>query len=70
MINREAQEEMYNKSYEECFKKIDNHNFHASDYFERKPTSVDRQNYLKAVEARTKREGDNGIIILEQYREK
>jgi hypothetical protein len=49
---------------------MNKYEFHSLDHFERKPTSDDRQNYLKAIEARTKQTADNNLIILEPIKKK
>jgi rhomboid protease GluP len=49
---------------------MNKYEFHSLDHFERKPTSDDRQNYLKAIEARTKQTANDSFIVLEPIKEK
>lgn len=69
-ISSEEKEKKYQAFYEECIEKMNNYEFHSLDHFERKPTSNDRQNYLKAIEAKTNQTADNSFIILEPIKEK
>ena len=69
-ISSEEKEKKYEAFFEECLKKMSTYEFHTLDHFERKPTSDDRQNYLKAVEARTKQTADDSFIVLEPIKKK
>jgi rhomboid protease GluP len=69
-ISSEEKEKKYQAFYDECIEKMNKYEFHSLDHFERKPTSDDRQNYLKAIEARTKQTGNDGFIVLEPIKEK
>lgn len=69
-ISTEEKEKKYEAFYNECIDKMNKYNFHSLDHFERKPTSDDRQNYLKAIEARTKQTADDSFIILEPKHER
>ena len=69
-ISNEEKERKYKAFYDECIRKMNEYDFHSLDHFERKPTSDDRQNYLKAIEARTKQKADNNFIVLEPVQEK
>lgn len=69
-INNEEKEKKYEAFYNECIDKMNNYDFHSLDHFERKPNSDDRQNFLKAIEARTKQAADNNFIVLEPIAEK
>lgn len=69
-ISSEEKEKKYQAFYDECIEKMNKYEFHSLDHFERKPTSDDRQNYLKAIEARTKQTANDGFIVLEPIKEK
>lgn len=69
-ISNEEKEKKYQVFYDECIEKMNKYEFHSLDHFERKPTSGDRQNYLKAIEARTKQTADDSFIVLEPIKEK
>lgn len=69
-ISNEEKEKKYQVFYDECIEKMNKYEFHSLDHFERKPTSDDRQNYLKAIEARTKQNADDSFIVLEPIKEK
>ncbi len=71
--NREKEaerESRYLAFYNECVEKINYYDFHSLDHFERTPTSNNRDNYLKAIEAKTKQATDNSFIVLEPIRER
>lgn len=53
------------KFYQECVRKMNVYDFYTQEYFERKPYSIDKENFLKAVEARTREKTDESFIILE-----
>jgi len=69
-ISNDEKEKNYQAFYNECIEKMNQYDFHSLDHFERKPTSDDRQNYLKAIEARTKQTAGNNFIVLEPIKEK
>lgn len=69
-ISNEEKEARYKAFYDECIQKINKYEFYSLDHFERKPTSDDRQNYLKAIEARIKQTADDSFIVLEPINEK
>lgn len=69
-ISSDEKEKKYQAFYDECIEKMNKYEFYSLDHFERKPTSDDRQNYLKAIEARTKLTADNSFIVLEPIKEK
>jgi rhomboid protease GluP len=69
-ISNEEKEKKYEAFYNECIDKMNKYDFHSLDHFERKPNSDDRQNLLKAIEARTKQAADNNFIVLEPIAEK
>ncbi|WP_304067451.1 rhomboid family intramembrane serine protease [Pedobacter glucosidilyticus] len=69
-ISTEEKERKYEAFYNECIDKMNKYDFHSLDHFERKPTSDDRQNFLKAIEARTKQTADENFIILEPIQER
>lgn len=69
-ISDEEKESKYQVFYNSCIQKMNSYDFHSLDHFERKPTSDDRQNYLKAIEARTKQTADGSFIVLEPIQEK
>jgi rhomboid protease GluP len=69
-ISTNEKEKKYQAFYNECIEKMNQYEFHSLDHFERKPTSDDRQNYLKAIEARTKQTAGNNFIVLEPIKEK
>ena len=69
-ISAEEKEIKYQVFYEECVDKINKYDFHRLDHFERKPASEDRQNYLKAIEERTKQTASDNLIVLEPVRER
>ena len=49
---------------------MNKYEFHSLDHFEKTPTSDDRQNYMKAIEARTKQPTNESFIVLEPIKEK
>jgi len=69
-ITEEEKEDLYDDFYDECSEEIERYNFHACHYFERKPTSSDRTNYLKAIETINKETENADFIILEPIQEK
>jgi len=69
-ISNEEKEKKYEVFYDECIDKMNKYEFHSLDHFKRKPTSDDRQNYLKAIEARTKQTADDNFIVLEPIQER
>lgn len=69
-ISPEEKESKYEAFYNECIDKIKKYDFYSLDHFERRPTSDDRQNYLNAIEARTKQTTDESFIVLEPIKEK
>jgi rhomboid protease GluP len=69
-ISNEEKEKKYQAFYNDCIEKMNKYEFHSLDHFERKPTSDDRQNFLKAIEARTKQTADDNFIVLEPIKEK
>ena len=69
-ISNEEKEKKYEAFYNECIDKMNKYDFHSLDHFERKPNSDDRQNFLKAIEARTRQAADNNFIVLEPIAEK
>ncbi|MBC7774983.1 MAG: rhomboid family intramembrane serine protease [Phycisphaerae bacterium] len=64
-INNEEKEKKYNIFYKECLRKMDKYQFHSSQYFERVPTSDDKEGYLKAAEARIKQPITKNTVILQ-----
>lgn len=69
-ISNEEKEKKYQAFYNDCIEKMNKYEFHSLDHFERKPTSDDRQNFLKAIEARTKQTADDNFIVLQPIKEK
>lgn len=69
-ISNEEKEQKYRAFYDDCVEKMNKYKFHSLDHFERKPTSDDRQNYLKAIEARIKQTADDSFVVLEPIQEK
>lgn len=69
-ISNEEKEKKYQAFYNDCIEKMNKYEFHSLDHFERKPTSDDRQNFLKAIEARIKQVADDNFIVLEPIKEK
>lgn len=69
-ISPEEKEKKYEAFYNECIDKMNKYDFYSLDHFERKPTSDDRQNFLKAIEARTKQTEDENFIVLEPIKER
>jgi rhomboid protease GluP len=69
-ISRKEKEKRYQVFYEDCIEKMNHYNFHSLDHFERKPTSNDRDNYLKAIRSRTKQLTDDTFVVLEPVNEK
>lgn len=69
-ISNDEKEQKYQAFYNDCIEKMNKYEFHSLDHFERKPTSDDRQNFLKAIEARTKQTADDNFIVLEPIKEK
>ncbi len=69
-ISHKEKEKKYKIFYQDCITKMNNFNFHSVNYFERVPTSNDRQKYLKAIKARTKQTVNDKFIILEPNHEK
>lgn len=69
-ISSDEKEKKYQVFYAECIEKMNKYEFYSLDHFERRPTSDDQQNYLKAIEARTKLTADNSFIVLEPITEK
>jgi rhomboid protease GluP len=69
-ISAEEKEKKYELFYNECIDEMTKYDFHSLDHFERKPTSDDRQNYLKAIESRIKHRTDDSFIVLEPIQEK
>lgn len=67
-ISNEEKERKYETFYKQSIEKMNTYDFHSLDYFERIPTSDDRENYLKAIEARTKQKADPDFIVLEPIR--
>lgn len=69
-ISNEEKDKKYRDFYDECINKMNKYDFHSLDHFERKPTSDDRQNFLKAIEARIQQKTDDNFIVLEPIQEK
>lgn len=69
-ISSDEKEKKYKEFYDECIEKINRYEFHSLDHFERTPTSDDRQNFLEAIAARTKRTANDNFIVLEPIKEK
>jgi rhomboid protease GluP len=63
-ISNEEKEKKYQAFYNECIQKMNNYDFYSLDHFERKPNSDDLQNFLKAIEARTKQKSDDYIVLV------
>lgn len=63
-ISKEEKEQKYQAFYNECIQKMNNYNFYSLDHFERKPNSDDLQNFLKAIEARTKHESKEYVVFV------
>ena len=69
-IGTEEKMAAYEAFYAECGKKMDDYAFDRPDHFERKPWSDDRENYLRAIGARTGQAADDHFIILTPVMEK
>ncbi|MFN3588817.1 MAG: hypothetical protein ACK4UP_05500 [Spirosomataceae bacterium] len=69
-ISDEKKEKMYQAFFMECINKMKKYDFHSLDYFERKPNSDDRQNFLIAIQSIIKWRADDRFIILEPIKEK
>ena len=63
-ISNEEKEQKYQDFYNECIQNMNNYNFYSLDHFERKPNSDDLQNFLKAIEARTKQNSNEYIVLV------
>jgi rhomboid protease GluP len=63
-ISNEEKEQKYQDFYNECIQKMNNYNFYSLDHFERKHNSDDLQNFLKAIEARTKQNSNEYIVLV------
>ncbi len=63
-LSNEEKEQKYQDFYNECIQKMNNYNFYSLDHFERKPNSDDLQNFLKAIEARTKQNSNEYIVLV------
>ena len=63
-ITDEEKEKKYQVFYSDCIQKMNNYDFHSLDHFERKPTSDDKQHFLKAIESRTKQAPNESFIVL------
>jgi rhomboid protease GluP len=64
-LRSEEIEKEIKEFYQECIRKMNAYDFYTQEYFERKPYSIDRENFLKAVEARTREKTDEDFVILE-----
>ena len=63
-ISNEEKEQKYQAFFNECIQKMNNYNFYSLDHFERKPNSDDLQNFLKAIEARTKQKSNEYVVLV------
>ena len=69
-ISEEEKEEKYQAFYNDCLQKMMKYNFYILDHFKRTPTSDDRQNFLKAIEARTGQAAGEQCVVLEPIQDK
>ncbi len=69
-IDADEKEKKYQAFYDQCIEKMNEYKFDSLDHFERRPTSDDRQNFIKAIEARTKERTEDHYIVLEPVQEK
>ena len=69
-ISEEEKEEKYQAFYNDCLQKMMKYNFYTLDHFKRTPTSDDRQNFLKAIEARTGQAAGEQYVVLEPIQDK
>ncbi len=69
-ISDEEKDKAYDSFYNECVQKLNDHDFHSLDHFERLPNSDDRKHYLKAIEARTNEPANKSFIVLKPIHEK
>lgn len=69
-ISDSEKEKKYEIFYNESLEKIKTYDFYAQDHFERTPTSDAKENYIKAIKARTKESTKVDFIILEPVKEK
>lgn len=68
-ISQEEKERKYKAFYEECIQKISRYDYHDLDHFERTPTSSDKENFLKAIEARIQQPAGEDFVVLEPVME-
>lgn len=63
-LSPEEKESKYDAFYKDCVKKVEAFKFKQLDHFERQPTSDDKLNYFKAIQARIIEEPDDRYNIL------
>lgn len=64
-LSNAEKEERYNKFYENSLNEMKNYDFQNLNYFENKPNSKDRANFLKAIASRINEPLDDSYIILQ-----
>lgn len=69
-ITNEEKEQKYEVFYKECVDKMNVYDFHSLEYFERKPTSDDKECFLKAIEVKIEQTVNDEFIVLEPIQEK
>ena len=69
-ISDGEKEEKYQVFYNDCVQKMLAYDFQALDHFERTPTSDVRQNFLRAIEARTSQTAGEQYVVLEPVQDK
>jgi len=68
-ISDAEKEAKYKMFYDDCVTKMNKYEFHSLDHFERTPTSDDRNNFLKAIEARINETTDESFVVLEPIKQ-
>ena len=63
-LDNEEKERLYKVFFNECVQKMNHYDYYDLDHFERIPTSNDKRQFLKAIEARTNQLTDNSFVIL------
>ncbi|PBJ09040.1 hypothetical protein [Flavobacterium sp. ACN6] len=61
-------EKLYREFYNYCLDRMKEYDFYSLDHFKRTPTSDEKQNFIKAIEARTNKNSEN-YVILEPIKE-
>ncbi|WP_204251671.1 hypothetical protein [Flavobacterium ginsenosidimutans] len=54
---------LYQEFYNYCLNNMKEYDFYSLDHFERTPTSDEKQNFIKAIEARTQKKSESYIIL-------